>query len=107
MRVYNSNIYQVAYRGQSAGGILTANYVAVPNANVQLEQGEADEIDLDVTSKLAIDLQFKIQITYHLSTDPTYHTLTIPGTYEVIFSDATNWQQYQLEKGHFIPSNNS
>jgi hypothetical protein len=101
---YHSNLYQVVYKGQTTDAVLPATYVLFPSLHVQLAPGESDTLDLQVDSKVAGDLLFQVHITYRVFNESELHTLTLPNTFEVIFSDASNWHPYQLQTGHFVTS---
>src|SRR5579885_2313485 len=93
--VYTNNLYRVTYRGQPVGVPLPAVYAIQPLAHVSLSPGETDELTLEVRSVVVADLHFKLQVTYQVITDTVSHTLTLPNTFEVIFSDPKNWHMYQ------------
>jgi len=93
--VYTNNLYRVTYRGQPVGVPLPAVYVIQPLAHVSLSPGETDELTLEVRSVVVADLHFKLQVTYQVITDTVSHTLTLPNTFELIFSDPKNWHMYQ------------
>jgi TIR domain len=100
--VYQANPYQASYDRENAGGTLSAVYTPVPYAHVQLAPDEADQLDIQVTSHVLVDFRFHIQLTYRLSQQSVLHTLTLPDTFEVVFSDTSNWNEYYLQKGHFV-----
>jgi hypothetical protein len=99
---YNTNPFQADYRGESAGNTVPVTYVPVLYGNVQLVPGEADQLNVQVSSKVPADVQFRIQITYRITNERQLHTLTLPYVFEVVFSDATNWHEYRLDRGHFV-----
>lgn len=99
---FNTNPYQVVYRGQLAGHILPAVYLPSPFGGVELAPGEADQLNLQVSSRMLAALQFQVQITYRVTNESQRHTLTLPFNFEVVFSDASNWHAYRLQSGHFV-----
>jgi len=101
---YHSNLYQVVYKGETTGAVLPATYVLFPSLHVQLAPGESDTLDLQVDSKVAADLLFQVQITYRVFNESAMHILTLPNTFEVIFSDASNWHPYHLQDRHLVAS---
>ncbi len=101
-RDYHSNLYQVKYRGQPAGTTLPATYTPLAEAHVQLIPGEADELDVEVISNVVIELHFQIQIAYRVSNEAQPHLLTLPNVFEIIFSNASNWQPYHLQGGFLV-----
>lgn len=102
---YEANPYELIYIGQTPGTTVSARYVgAVPDAHVQLAPGESDEVTLTVTSAVAVDLKFKVDIAYRVGDHLKVRTLELPYLFEVVFSDALNWNEYQLQNGQFKPS---
>ncbi len=100
---YNSAPFRVTYTGEPTGSELNSTYVPLPGGQVQLTPGESQEIDLEVVSQVTVDLHFHIKVMYRVTNEDETHTLTLPGDFEVVFSDATNWHQYQLADGHLVP----
>lgn len=98
---YHANPYLAVYKGQGPGDVLPATYTPLPYAHVQLAPGEADQLDIQVSSQVTADVQFSVQITYRIANEAQLHTLSLPQTAEVIFSDETNWHEYQIQNGHF------
>lgn len=103
-RNYSTNVFAVTYSTQEPGTSIPATYVTFPDGNVQLVPGETDELDLQVTSKVAIDLHFQVQVTYRVTNESESHTLTLPNVFELIISDTNNWHLYQLQGGMFTPA---
>jgi hypothetical protein len=103
LRDYHSNPYQVTYRGENIGAVLTAAYVPQPIEHIQLVPGESDELDIQVLSRVIIDLHFQVQVTYRVVNEPQLYKLMLPNIFEVIFSDASNWHPYYLIHGHLEP----
>lgn len=93
---YQTNLFRVAYNGQGKGALLPATYVSFPNLHVQLAPGETDTIDLEVDSRVPADIQFQVQITYRVSNEPLTHVILLPNLFEVVFSNASNWQLYGI-----------
>lgn len=101
---YEASRYVVTYRGQGNTSILPAKYIYTPGGYTQLLSMESDQLDIQVGSIVPVYLQYKIQVTYHIATDIEKHTLTLPQTFNVIFSGSSNWHMYQLHAGHFVAS---
>lgn len=101
---YHTNPYLVVYSGEPAGTALSAAYVPLPGALVQLAPGEADELDVQVDSHVVADLQFRVQVTYRVTNEEHVHTLTLPQVFEVAFSNASNWHPYEIQGGQFVPA---
>lgn len=102
---YNSDPYQAIYRGEPAGASLIAFSTHTPPTHVLLREGESDEIDLQITAKQPVVLLFHVEVTYSLNSgDFAQHTLSLPTTYQLVFSDQSNWHLYQLQDGHFVPA---
>lgn len=99
---FNTNLYQVVYQGQLAGHTLPAVYLPSPFGGVELAPGEADQLNLQVSSRMLADLHFQVQITYRVTNESQRHSLTLPFNFEVVFSDASNWHMYRLQSGHFV-----
>ncbi len=101
---FNTNSYKVIYQGQLAGHTLPAAYLPSPFGSVELAPGESDQLNLQVSSRVLADLQFQVQITYRVTDESQQHTLMLPYSFEVVFSDASNWRAYRLQSGHFVPT---
>lgn len=89
--------YPTTYTGQESGQLL----YAVPFQNVSLAHDEPDQLDIQVHSTVSAYLQFKVAITYHIAS--ASQTFTLPWIFQVIFSDASNWQEYTLYGGSLVP----
>lgn len=100
---YHSNVFAVTYTNQPAGVVLPATYLTLPGGFVRLSPGEADEIDLQVTSKVPADLRFQVQVTYRVTNESQSHTLTLPHVFEVVFSLRSNWHVYAFQNGRLAP----
>jgi len=101
-RNYSDHVYQVTYSEQEQGAILTATSVP-PDSYVQLDPGEANNLDIQVVSPVPIDLQFTLQVTYHLVNETQMHKLKLRQVFEIVFfSPASNWHLYRLQGGHFV-----
>ena len=101
---YHTNPYLAVYKGQIPGDTLPASYLPIPYAHVQLSPGEADQLDIQVSSQVLADIQFRVQISYRITNEAQMHSLILPATFEVMFSDQSNWHEYQLQNGHFVTS---
>ncbi|MHB8598354.1 MAG: toll/interleukin-1 receptor domain-containing protein [Ktedonobacteraceae bacterium] len=95
---YNTYPYPVTYEGQTPGQPL----YAAPPQNVTLKHGEDNQISIQISSAVTAYLQFQVQVAYQISTATTTTVLTLPQTFQVVFSDASNWQQYVLQNGSFV-----
>lgn len=102
---YHTNPYLVVYSGQGPRDTLPARYLPIPYpAPVQLRPGEADELDIQVSSRIVADIQFLVHVTYRVTNESQLHQLTLPPSFEIMFSDASNWNKYQLQNGYFARS---
>ena len=104
-RDYHSNPSQVRYEGQDTGARLLAMYTpsnGLIDGRVQLIPGESDELDIQVTSLVVADLHFQLEVTYRVINESREQTIHLPMTFEVIFSNASNWHPYHLQNGHLI-----
>jgi hypothetical protein len=96
---YNSNPYLVSYGGQGAGARLTAVSTHQPTLYTELNEGESDEFDLQVTSAAPVSLRFHVQALYTIKGEATLHTLALTKhEFALVASDATNWRPYQLDQ---------
>jgi hypothetical protein len=85
--------YPVTYKGQQQGQLLYAEppkpvilTPAGPN-----HTGETDPLSLQIMSTVTAYLRFQVEITYQI-TGPE-QTLILPQIFQVVFSDASNWQE--------------
>lgn len=101
---YHTNPYLALYTGQSQGENVAAIYIPVPYANVQLAPGEADQLDIQLSSHLVVAIRFRLQILYRLAQESAIRTLTLSDSFEMVFSDGSNWHEYTLQSGHFVPT---
>jgi hypothetical protein len=102
---YTANPFKAEYTGQQRDGVIVARYAGqVPEGHVQLNPGESDELAIQVRSRSLADLRFKVAITYRIAGDDQLHRFTVPYVFEVVFSDALNWQPYSLQGGRLLPS---
>jgi hypothetical protein len=101
---YNTYSYHVDYRGQNTDAVLPATYISLPNGFLQLAPGEPDQFNVQISSSIPADIQFNVQVTYRVTNELVPHVLTLPHVYEVVFSNASNWHEYQLQDGHFVGS---
>ena len=101
---YQNNPYEVTYLGEPASTRLLAEYAGpVRGGHVQLAPGESDELGIVIASTTTRELKFQVQVTYRISSEIELRALTLPYVFDVVFSDAVHWQQYQLVAGHFVP----
>ncbi|MGH2496568.1 MAG: hypothetical protein ACRDIV_17860 [Ktedonobacteraceae bacterium] len=93
------------YQGQQAHQTIRDTYPTSLFRPVELAPGEPDQIDAAVVSGIPVDMHFRIQVTYHIATQGQ-QTLFLPQTFEVVFSNASNWQTYQLNQAqqNFVPA---
>jgi hypothetical protein len=97
------NLYQVRYHGEDAGQVLVADYTTVPLGHPQLVAGETDTLAIELSSSVRVDMRYRVRVTYRVVNDSAEHSLTVPGGFEVVFSDDTNWHPYHLQNGHLVP----
>jgi hypothetical protein len=101
---YAANPYRATYAGEAPGDDVATVYAGpVPNAHVQLAPGESDELGIALTSRPEGDLQFQVKLGYRISSEQVVRTLSLPYTFEVVFSHSLKWQRYQLKAGSFTP----
>ena len=102
---YTANPFTAQYAGQQRDGVLAAQYAGpVREGHVQLDAGESDELAIQVRSASPVDLKFKVTITYRIANEDQLRRLTMPYVFEVVFSDALNWQPYSLQGGRLLPA---
>jgi len=101
--IYVTNIYQVTYRGEEKNTVLPAEFVSQLYGGIELDPGEADQLNIQVSSHMIADLRFRTQVTYRVSNESQLHVLLLPHVFEVVFSDNSNWHVYRLENGRFLP----
>lgn len=94
---YRTNPFQAVYIGQYPGATLQANYVPLPEGKVQLAPGEADQLDVQLVSRVRAEIRFHIEIVYKSTIAPAQHVLVMPQEFDVTFSDATNWHVFALQ----------
>jgi transcriptional regulator with XRE-family HTH domain len=99
-RDYNSNLFQIPYTAEAAGAVILSPLETLPD--VQLLPGEADDLDIQVSAKMAVDLRFQVEVNYRVTDESAFHTLTLPGVFEVIFASSSSWDLYHLQNGHFV-----
>ena len=78
--------YPVTYKGQTPGQLLYAE----PRQNVILKPGETDALSIQVMSTVTAYLQFQVQIFYQIANANPASPLTLPQTFQVVFSDVSN-----------------
>lgn len=100
---YQVNPYLATYHGEGSGAVLPVTYTAQQDGFVLLSPGEADELDIRLQSRVLADLRFQVQVTYRVSNESQEHTLTLPQTFEVIFTDVSNWHLYEFQSGRLVP----
>ena len=101
---YDASRYGITYDGEGKGSHLPTKDLRSQNGYTQLASQESDPVDVQIDSRVPVNLKFQIQVTYHIATDSMEYTLTLPQTFEVVFSDRSNWHTYQPQTGHFAPS---
>jgi hypothetical protein len=97
--------FLATYSGQVAGATLPSKFdTAVPSL-LELGSGEADTVGLQVASASPADVRFTVSVQYRVANEATISApLTLPGSYEVIFTSSSNWHLYSLVGNHFISS---
>jgi hypothetical protein len=97
--------FLATYSGQAPGTTLPAKFdTAVPSL-LELGSGEADTVGLQIASASLADVRFTVSVQYRIANEATISApLTLPGTYEVIFTTSSNWYLYSLVGNHFTPS---
>ncbi len=100
---YLTNYYQVPYKGEQKNALLPATFVSKLYGGIVLAPGEADQLVIQLSSRLTVDLRFRVQVTYRVSNESLLHILLLPRVFEVVFSDNSNWHEYRLENGRFLP----
>ncbi len=88
-RTYIAYPYPVTYTGQTPGQLLYAE----PLHNVTLEPRETNQLSIQVLSRVTAFLQFQVQIFYRIANANTESSLILPRTFQVVFSDASNWHE--------------
>ena len=101
---YLTNFYQVTYRGEQENTKLPAKFVSQLYGGIVLAPGEADQLSIQVYSRVRADLRFYVEVTYRVSNEWQPHVLRLPQVFEVVFSDNSNWHEYRLENGRFLPA---
>ncbi|GCE09075.1 toll/interleukin-1 receptor domain-containing protein [Dictyobacter aurantiacus] len=79
--------YPVTYKGQTPGQLLYAE----PPQFVVLKPGESNQLSIQVISTTVAYLQFQVQVFYQFANASTEPPLTLPQTFQVVFSNASNW----------------
>ena len=93
---YVSNLFQAFYEGEQSGGEpVEAEYQDQPETVVLAPNEYSDKIKIQVFSLQQADIQFRIQLVYRLSPSSEELSLLLPHTFEVIFSDGSNWHVYE------------
>src|SRR5262249_28689158 len=82
---YHSNLYEVSYRGESAGARLVASSTNMPPTYVDLQASEQDEIEVQLTSQQVGRIQYHLEVLYRLKNRSEYHTLAVPHEFAVAF----------------------
>lgn len=106
LTTYNTtNPSRFVYQGQQAHQTIPDTYSTSLFPRVELTSGEPDQIDAAIESRIPVDLYFRIQVTYHIATQGQ-HILILPQVFEVVFSNLSNWQRYQLNltQQNFVPA---
>ncbi len=106
--MYNAYPYPVTYQGQSLDQLSDQLLYAIPHRNVILQPaksnhaGESNQLSINVMSTVTVYLQFQIQVFYQIADSAKRYTLMLPQTFQVVFSDVSNWQMYTLQNGLFL-----
>lgn len=103
-QIFHGQLYKVEYRGESPESELRAQYSAAPAGFVQLAPDEADQMDIRLSANVPADVQFRIEILYHIANETQVHSLILSQSFEVAFSNSSNWHPYRLKNGQFTPS---
>lgn len=105
---YNTYPYPVTYQGQSLDQLPNQLLYAVPPQNVILgparnsHSGESNQLSIQVMPTVTAYLWFQIQVSYQIGDAAKVYILTLPQIFQVVFSDASNWQEYILQNGSFV-----
>lgn len=97
----DTHLYKAIYSGEFPRSVVRTTY-ADPQSTVSLSPGEPDQLDIQIRSLVPADIQFHIQIIYRITNEGRSRSLTLPTMYEVVFSNASNWNVYQYQYGHFV-----
>jgi len=101
---YMANPYGAKYAGERSGSDVQATYAGpIPEAHVQLQPGESDELGIALTSAFEADISFQVAIGYRISNATQLRRLLLPYAFRVVFADTANWHRYQLQNGQFAP----
>ncbi len=87
LTTYIAYPYPVIYKGQTPDQLLYAE----PPQNVILKPGETDQLSIQVLSTVSAFLQFQVQLFYQIANSNIAPPLTLHQTFQVVFSDASNW----------------
>jgi nucleoside phosphorylase len=110
---YNAYSYPITYRGQFLDQLSDQLLYANPHQNIILQPakgnhtGESNQISIQVMSTVTAYIQFQIQVFYQIADAAKIYTLTLPQTFQVVFSDISNWQMYTLQNGLFLKKHES
>jgi hypothetical protein len=93
------------YAGQAPGVTVPATFDTPVPSILELASGEADTVGLQIAATSRADVRFSISVQYRIANEATISPpVTLPGTFEVIFTDGSNWHQYTLDGNRFTPS---
>lgn len=105
---YKTYPYPVTYQGLPLDQLPDQLLYAAPPQNVILKPatknhaGENNQLSVQVMSTVTAYLRFQIQVSYQVADAAKMYTLTLPQIFQVVFSDASNWQPYTLQNGLFV-----
>jgi hypothetical protein len=96
-RSYTHNPYLAVYRGEQAGGHIISYSQTQPPTATYLGEGQADELDIQVTSTLPVELRFHIEVAYNVPGGAPLRMLSLTKhEFQVAFGDASNWHVYTV-----------
>ena len=104
---YHTEPYLAVYQGGGAGTLINATYTPLPVGHVQLQPGESDELDIQVTSQRAVSLTFHVQIEYRVINEGNIRTLTLSKTLTAAFANAEQWRPYSVTSAGLSPCANA
>ena len=83
------------FTGQTAGAMIPATFDTPVPTILELASGEADTVGLQITTTSLADVRFSINVRYRIADESTISApLTLPGIFEVIFTDGSNWHLF-------------
>ena len=81
---------------------MMARFVGSPTAYTHLVPGESDTLTIQVDSSVPTNLRFRLAVSYRLDNANVEGTVMLPKTFDVAFSDTSNWHPYHLEDGRLV-----